>query len=218
MLYEVITLGTALQMLGLRYGSAEAEEMVAKIMEALRDACYRASVDLAEERGAFPLFEAEAFLDRPFVRGLPEDVRAGIAAHGIRNGVLLTVAPTGTTAIYNANVSSGLEPTFGWRYFRKVLQADGSQREFAVLDAGFLAYCRANALDPATAALDDLPPHMVSALELSVDEHLRTQAICQQYVDASISKTINCPPDMEFEAFKAVYARAYELGCSYNFV
>ncbi len=209
----IMGLGTALQMLGLRYGSAEAEAKVAEIMEALRDACYRASVELAKERGPFPLFDAEKFLDRPFVQALPEDIRDGIAAHGIRNGVLLTVAPTGTTAIYNANVSSGLEPTFGWRYFRKVLQADGSQREFAVLDAGFLAWCRANALDPATAPLDNLPPFMVTALELSVEEHLRTQAICQKFVDASISKTINCPPDIAFDDFKAVYAQAYALGC-----
>ncbi len=127
--------------------------------------------------------------------------------------MLLTIAPTGTTAIYNTNVSSGLEPTFGWRYFRKVLQLDGSQREFAVLDAGFLAYCRVNGLDPETASLTDLPPTMVTTLELTVEEHLRTQAICQRFIDASISKTINCPADMDFDTFKAVYARAYELGC-----
>lgn len=209
----IMGLGTALQMLGLRYGAPEAEAMTARIMEALRDACYRASVGLAAERGPFPLFDVDAFLDRPFVKELPDDIREGIAKSGIRNGVLLTVAPTGTTAIYNANVSSGLEPTFGWRYFRKVLQADGSQREFAVIDAGFMAYCRAHDLDPATAPLTGLPPYMVGALELSVDEHLRTQAICQRYVDASISKTINCPETMDFEAFKAVYARAYALGC-----
>jgi len=209
----IMGLGTALQMLGLRYGTDDAEAMTARIMEMLRDACYRASVDLARERGPFPLFDKAAFLDRPFIHALPQPIRAAIAKHGIRNGVLLTIAPTGTTAIYNANVSSGLEPTFGWRYFRKVLQADGAQREFAVLDAGFLAYCRINGLNPETAPLTDLPPTMVTALELSVEEHLRTQAICQRYVDASISKTINCPAEMDFDAFKAVYALAYELGC-----
>lgn len=209
----IMGLGTALQMLGLRYGSEDAEAMTARIMETLRDGCYAASVELAKERGPFPLFDREAFCDRPFIHALPQSIRDGIAAHGIRNGVLLTIAPTGTTALYNANVSSGLEPTFGWRYFRKVLQPDGSQREFAVLDAGFLAWCRAGGLDPETHPLSDLPPYMVGALELSVEEHLRTQAICQRFVDASISKTINCPAEMDFDAFKAVYARAYELGC-----
>jgi ribonucleoside-diphosphate reductase alpha chain len=209
----IMGLGTALQMLGLRYGSEDAEAMTARIMETLRDGCYAASVELARERGPFPLFDREAFCDRPFIHALPQSIRDGIAAHGIRNGVLLTIAPTGTTALYNANVSSGLEPTFGWRYFRKVLQPDGSQREFAVLDAGFLAWCRVGGFDPETHPLSDLPPYMVGALELSVEEHLRTQAICQRFVDASISKTINCPADMDFDAFKAVYARAYELGC-----
>jgi ribonucleoside-diphosphate reductase alpha chain len=209
----IMGLGTALQMLGLRYGTEDAEAMTARIMETLRDGCYAASVELAKERGPFPLFDKDAFCDRPFIHALPQSIRDGIAAHGIRNGVLLTIAPTGTTALYSANVSSGLEPTFGWRYFRKVLQADGSQREFAVLDAGFLGWCRVNGFDPETHPLSDLPPYMVTALELSVEEHLRTQAVCQRYVDASISKTINCPTEMDFDAFKAVYARAYELGC-----
>ena len=209
----IMGLGTALQMLGLRYGTPEAEAMAGRIMETLRDACYRASVALARERGPFPLFSASDFPDRPFVSRLPQDIREAIAKDGIRNGLLLTIAPTGTTALYYGNVSSGLEPTFGWRYFRKVVQPDGGQKEFAVLDAGFLAYCRVNGLDPATAPLDNLPPAMVTALELSVEEHLRTQAICQGFVDASISKTINCPADMDFETFKKVYALAYDLGC-----
>ncbi|MEO5338871.1 MAG: hypothetical protein H7841_18615, partial [Magnetospirillum sp. WYHS-4] len=137
--------------------------------------------------------------------------REGIARHGIRNGVLMTIAPTGTTAIYYGNVSSGLEPTFGWRYFRKVLRPDGSRKEFPVVDFGFAAWCRRHGLDPATAPTDGLPDHMVTALELSVEDHLRTQAVCQAHVDASISKTINCPPDMSWEAFQAVYRLAWEL-------
>jgi ribonucleoside-diphosphate reductase alpha chain len=106
-----------------------------------------------------------------------------------------------------------LEPTFGWRYFRKVLRPDGGHDEFPVLDAGFEGWCRARGLDPATAPLDDLPEAMVSALELTVEDHLRMQAACQTYVDASISKTINCPADMPFEAFQKVYRLAYDMGC-----
>lgn len=209
----VMGLANALQMMRLRYGGHEAEAFVGRIMEALRDAAYGASIELAKERGAFPLFDRDAHLARPFVQSLPQALRDGIAAHGIRNGVLMTIAPTGTTAIYYDNVSSGLEPTFGWRHFRKMLQPDGSRKEFAVVDAGFAAWCRQHGLDPATAPTDGLPDYMVTALELSVEDHLRTQAACQRHVDASISKTINCPADMSWEDFQAVYRLAYELGC-----
>ncbi|WP_413204735.1 adenosylcobalamin-dependent ribonucleoside-diphosphate reductase [Rhodospirillum sp. A1_3_36] len=209
----IMGLGTALQMLGLRYGSESAVVQTERIMETLRDAAYRASVALAKERGAFPLCDREKLLARPFIAGLPEDIRQGISTQGLRNGVLMTVAPTGTTAIYFDNVSSGLEPTFGWRYFRKVLRPDGGHDEFPVLDAGFEAWCRAEGLDPSTASLDNLPDAMVSALDLTVEDHLRMQAACQTHVDASISKTINCPPDMTFDAFKEVYRMAYDMGC-----
>lgn len=208
----IMGLGNALQMLRLRYGSPEALDMTGRIMERLRDSAYRASIDLARERGPFPLYDRDRYLDRPFVRSLPVDIRERLAQDGIRNGVLLTIAPTGTTAIYYNNVSSGLEPTFGWRYFRKVLQPDGSQREFAVLDAGFDAYCRHHGLDPNTASTAALPDYMVTALELSVEDHVKTQAVCQAYVDASVSKTINCPADISFENFREVYSLAYRLG------
>ncbi len=209
----IMGLGNALQMLGLRYGSDDAVAETKRIMAVIRDAAYRASVDLARERGAFPLCDRDALLERPFIKDLPEDIRAGIAEHGLRNGVLLTVAPTGTTAIYYNNVSSGLEPTFGWRYFRKVLRTDGGHDEFAVIDAGFEAWCRHEGLDPARAPLTGLPPAMVTALELSVEDHLRMQAACQAYVDASISKTINCPPDLSYEDFERVYRLAWDWGC-----
>jgi ribonucleoside-diphosphate reductase alpha chain len=209
----IMGLGNALQMLGARYGSLAAEDLTGRIMETLRDAAYQASIELARERGPFPLFDRDRFLTRPFVQTLPERLRTGIHETGIRNGVLMTVAPTGTTAIYYNNVSSGLEPTFAWRHFRKVLQADGSWREFAVVDAGFEAWCRHHGLDPATAPIAGLPDSMVTALELSVGDHIRMQAICQRHVDASISKTINCPTDISYDEFQAVYRMAYDLGC-----
>ncbi|MEI6987144.1 MAG: adenosylcobalamin-dependent ribonucleoside-diphosphate reductase [Rhodospirillaceae bacterium] len=209
----IMGLGNALQMLGVRYGSLNAEEITGRIMETMRDAAYEESIDLARERGPFPLFNRDRFLERPFIRQLPERLRLAIAEHGIRNGVLMTVAPTGTTAIYYNNVTGGLEPTFAWRYFRKVLQPDGSWREFAVVDAGFEAYCRHNKLDPATAPTDSLPESMITALELTVEDHVRMQAACQRHVDASISKTINCPADMAYEEYQAVYLMAYDLGC-----
>ena len=209
----IMGLGNMLQAMGLRYGSDRAVQATGAIMRAIRDFAYSASVDLARERGSFPLFDRERFLERPFVRALPERLRNGIAEHGIRNGVLLTIAPTGTTAIYYGNVSSGLEPTFAWRYTRKVLQPDGSQREFAVTDAGWDAYCHHNGLDPETAPTTRLPDYMATATELTVEDHVRMQAACQQYVDASISKTINCPPDITYDDFKDVYQTAYDSGC-----
>jgi ribonucleoside-diphosphate reductase alpha chain len=209
----IMGLGNALQMLGVRYGSVAAEDVTGRIMETLRDGAYEASVDLARERGPFPLFDRDRYLERPFVRTLPERLRTGIHEAGIRNGVLLTVAPTGTTAIYYNNVSSGLEPTFAWRYFRKVLQPDGGWREFAVVDAGFEAWCRHHGLDAATAPVQGLPDSMVTALELSVEDHIRMQAVCQRHVDASISKTINCPAEIGYDQFQAVYRMAYDLGC-----
>ncbi|ABC24053.1 adenosylcobalamin-dependent ribonucleoside-diphosphate reductase [Rhodospirillum rubrum] len=209
----IMGLGNALQMLGLRYGSPAAIAETRRIMALLRDAAYRASAELAGERGPFPLYDRDQLLARPFIQELPDDLRAKIAEQGLRNGVMLTIAPTGTTAIYYNNVSSGLEPTFGWRYFRKVLRPDGGHDEFAVIDAGFESWCRTRGLDPATAPLTGLPDSMVTALELSVEDHLRMQAACQEFIDASISKTINCPADMSYDSFAAVYKLAYEMGC-----
>ena len=209
----IMGLGNALQMLGLRYGSKEAAHATEDIVRTLAFAAYRASAELAKERGSFPMFSKDHFIKQPFVRRLSPGIRAEIYDHGIRNGVLLTIAPTGTTAIYAGNVSSGLEPTFAWRYFRKVLQPDGTHREFAVVDAGFVAFCQYHGLDPATAPTDNLPGYMVTALELTVDEHLRMQAACQKYIDASISKTINVPTETSYEDFQAVYLKAYGLGC-----
>ncbi|CAK0771320.1 ribonucleoside-diphosphate reductase alpha chain [Azospirillaceae bacterium] len=211
-------LGNALQMLGVRYGALAAEDVAGRIMETLRDAAYGASVELARERGPFPLFDRDLYLERPFVKSLPRGLQEAIARDGVRNGVLMTIAPTGTTAIYYNNVSSGLEPTFGWRHTRRILQKDGSWREFSVIDAGFEAYCRHLDLEPTSAPLSGpnalvLPDYMAVAHDLTVEDHVRMQAACQRHIDASISKTINCPPDIRFEDFQAVYRLAYDLGC-----
>ena len=188
-------------------------DATSQIMAALRDSAYRASIDLAVERGSFPRFDRDKFLQGQFIQGLPEDIQAGIHANGIRNGVLLTIAPTGTTSLYYDNVSSGLEPTFSHRFFRKFLQPDGSKMEFPVFDAGFRSWCHHRGIDPVTAPITDLPDYMVTAADLSVLDHVRVQATCQAHVDASISKTINCPPDITYDDFKAVYTLAYDLGC-----
>ena len=204
-------LGTAMQMLMIKYGSDVAVEMTRKITSYLRDAVYYASSELAAERGSFPLFDRDKFLAAPFVKNLPYAIKQKIEETGIRNGVLLTIAPTGTTSILVGNVSSGIEPSYLFKYDRRVLRPDGKTFDmFPVYDLGYLRYCEHRGLDPAGA--HDLPDYMVTSSDLTVEEHLLTQAAAQEYVDSSISKTINCPESMAFEEFRGVYARAYALG------
>lgn len=206
-------LGNMLQMLRQRYGSDESIRSIDKVMMALRDSAFSESVRLAAERGPFPLFDREKYLEGTFIKTLPESIRENIAKCGIRNGVLLTIAPTGTTSIYYDNVSSGVEPTVAWSFKRKAREADGSYSEFReISDYGFKLFKEVTGWKEG----DTWPDYMVSALQgplVSVEDHLKVQAACQKYIDSSISKTINCPADMEFESFKEVYNLAYEYGC-----
>jgi ribonucleoside-diphosphate reductase alpha chain len=163
-------------------------------------------VELAREKGAFPLFDAEEYLGRPFIRALPEDIRAEIAEHGIRNGLLTSIAPTGTISLFAGNVSSGIEPVFAYDYSRRVLLPDGTYSEETVSDYAVEAF-RARFGQTA------LPDYFVSAQTLAPEDHLAVQAAAQKYIDSSISKTINVPATISFDSFKDIYARAYELGC-----
>ncbi len=208
----IMGLGNMLMMMGVRYGRA-AVPLVREVMMELAETAYGASALLAAERGAFPAYEREGFLAGYNVGRRSAAVQKLIKKHGIRNGVLLTVAPTGTTAIYAGNVSGGLEPAFSLRYIRNVRQPDNSTAQYAAVDKGWADYCRVNGFDPESHSLDNLPPYMATALELSVDDHLAIQAVCQEFVDASISKTINCPEDMSFQDFERVYEQAWEEGC-----
>jgi len=201
-------LGNMLQQMKVRYGSEEARNLTEDVMKEISHIAYRASVDLAEERGPFPLFEVDQFLKSDFVQRLPTDIKEGIKEVGIRNGVLLTVAPTGTTSIYIGNVSSGCEPTYAWSYTRKMRMEDDSFQDFDVEDYGYLMYCRMFGKPNG----HGLPEYMVTATELSVLEHLEMQGALQKHVDSSISKTINCPEEMDFEEFKQVYSHAWNLG------
>jgi ribonucleoside-diphosphate reductase alpha chain len=203
----VTGLADALIMCGARYGSAEAVRLTELWMRALRDAAYRASVDLAREKGAFPLFDRDPYLAGECITELPEDIRAGIAEHGIRNALLTSIAPTGTISLLADNVSSGLEPVFAFSYERTVLEPDGSKRIEPVSDHAYRLYKRLKGEDtPLTDAFID-------AQSLRPEDHVVMQAAVQKYVDSSISKTINCPEDIDFEAFKDVYMAAYDSGC-----
>lgn len=202
----VTGLADALLMLGLRYGSEAAARQTEDWLHAIARAAYLASVQLAKEKGAFPLFEADPYLASGAMQGMDEDVRAEIATHGIRNALLTSIAPTGTISLYAGNVSSGIEPVFAYAYTRKVLQKDGSRSEEEVVDYAVQMW-RDKFGDA------ELPDYFVNAQTLAPKDHVKMQAAAQKWVDSSISKTINCPEDISFEAFKEVYSAAYESGC-----
>ncbi len=200
-------LADALIMCRARYGGRDAVRLTRTWMKAIRHAAYRASIELAAEKGTFPLFDADKYLAGEAVQGLEEDLRAAIAEHGIRNALLTTVAPTGTISLFADNVSSGLEPVFSFKYIRQVTTADGERREEEVSDHAYRLFRHLNGEGT------PLPDYFVSAQDLSPNDHLVMQAAVQKYVDSSISKTINCPESITFEDFKEIYAQAFELGC-----
>jgi ribonucleoside-diphosphate reductase alpha chain len=203
----VTGLADALIFCGARYGSADAVALTDKWMAAIRRAAYLASVELAKEKGAFPLFDREKYLAGETIGELDADVQEAIAAHGIRNSLLTSIAPTGTISILADNVSSGLEPVFSFEYTRTVLMPDGSRKEEAVTDYALRLYRR---LKGENARLTDA---FVDAQRLSPSDHVVMQAAVQKYIDSSISKTINIPVDLPFEQFKNVYQMAYDMGC-----
>jgi ribonucleoside-diphosphate reductase alpha chain len=202
----VTGLADALLMLGARYGSDQAVALTDQWMHAIARSAYLASVDLAQEKGAFPLFDAEGFLASGNMQQMDADVRAAIARHGIRNALLTSVAPTGTISLYAGNVSSGIEPVFAYAYTRKVLQKDGSRTEEEVVDYAVRLWRETHGDAP-------LPEHFVNAQTLPPLDHVRMQAAAQKWVDSSISKTINCPADISFDDFKEVYMAAWDQGC-----
>ncbi|MCV2871283.1 adenosylcobalamin-dependent ribonucleoside-diphosphate reductase [Defluviimonas sp. WL0050] len=202
----VTGLADALLMVGLRYGSEEAAKQTEKWMHHIARAAYLASVELAKEKGAFPLFDAEKYLASGNMMQMDDDVRKAVAKHGIRNALLTSIAPTGTISLYAGNVSSGIEPVFAYAYTRKVLQKDGSRTEEEVVDYAYHLWRERFGDKP-------LPDHFVNAQTLPPLDHVRMQAAAQKWVDSSISKTINCPEEISFEAFKDVYMAAWDQGC-----
>ena len=203
----VTGLADALIMCGVRYGTPGAVACAGAWLETIRNSAYRASVDLAREKGAFPMLDRDAYLAGATARTLPDDIRAGIAAHGIRNALLTSIAPTGTISLLADNVSSGIEPVFAFSYERRVLEPDGSHRRETVTDHALGRY-RALFGDDAP-----LPEAFVDAQTLQPADHIAMQSAAQVWIDSSISKTINCPETIEFEAFKDVYRLAWESGC-----
>ena len=202
----VTGLADALLMIGQRYGSEKAAEITEGWMHAIARAAYLASADLAREKGAFPLFDADKFLASGSLAHMDDDGKATIRQHGIRHALLTSIAPTGTISLYAGNVSSGIEPVFAYAYTRKVLQKDGSRTEEEVVDYAVRLWREKHGDAP-------LPDYFVNAQTLPPLDHVRMQAAAQKWVDSSISKTINCPEDISFDAFKEVYMAAWDQGC-----
>jgi ribonucleoside-diphosphate reductase alpha chain len=200
-------LGDALIMCGARYGGSDAVAMTRRWLKAIQRAAYLASTRLASEKGSFPLFDKKKYLATEAIHNLDEDVRHAIADRGIRNALLTSIAPTGTISLFADNVSSGLEPVFSFKYNRHILMEDGTRREEEVSDYAYRLFKRTYG-DAA-----DLPDAFVDAQSLSPNDHLVMQAAVQEFVDSSISKTINCPESISFDDFKDIYMQAYDLGC-----
>jgi len=202
----VTGLADALIMCGQTYGSAQSVQAASAWMRTIQEAAYRTSAGLAEEKGVFALFDKDKILSAPMIAKLSPDIGKAIAEKGLRNGCLTTIAPTGTISLIAGNVSSGIEPVFDFVYSRRVLEADGSHRSERVED---YAHALFRQFRPDAT---ELPAYFVRAGDLAPEAHLKMQAGLQAYVDSSISKTVNCPEDLNFEAFKDIYARAYDLG------
>lgn len=198
-------LADALILLGLHYGTPQAREMARRIMEHIRDQSYRTSVALSREKGPFPFFEKERYLEGALVRALPEEIRQGIARHGIRNSHLHAVAPAGSISLLAGNVSSGIEPLFALAYRRRLVERDGRIAEHPLAPYSLHLWRELRAEEP-------LPPTFVDSQSLPPEAHLEMQAALQPLVDSSISKTINLPPGYPFESFEALYQLAYRQG------
>jgi len=201
-------LGDALIMLKLRYDTAEARAMATRISEAMRDRAYLASMGLAKERGAFPLFNADMYLSGGnFASRLPAEIKQQIRTHGIRNSHLLSIAPTGTISLAFAdNASNGIEPPFSWTYTRRKRMADGTWKEYAVEDYAWRLFRHLGG------DTKRLPEYFTTALAISAQAHEEMVAAVAPLIDTSISKTVNVPEDYPYAEFEDLYLKAWRSG------
>jgi ribonucleoside-diphosphate reductase alpha chain len=195
-----IGLAEMLIKLGLRYGSPEAVEFIDKLYQFIAVTAYETSVELAREKGAFPQFDAEKFLQSGYMKQMPSYIRDLVAQYGIRNVTIMTQAPTGTVGTM-VGTSTGIEPFFSWTYFRK--SRLGVHQEHIKLAKEWMDSHEG----------EELPNHFVTAMELTPEEHVRVQAAVQRWTDSAISKTVNAPEDYTVEQTTKLYELMYDLGC-----
>lgn len=198
-------LGDIFVMLGLRYGDSESLQLASRIMKTIAETTWETSIELAKERGSFPLFQKEKYLEGNFVKTLPEDLQRAIEKNGIRNSHHNAIAPTGTISLLANNVSNGVEPIFSAQHERTVRTTDGNLMKFSVMDYAASLWKKIN-------KSESLPNAWMDSQTLTPLDHLKMQASVQPYVDHAISKTINIPVDFPFEKLSDVYTEAYRLG------
>ena len=199
-------LADALIMLGIVYGSDESYRLAASVMQCICHNAYKTSIALATEKGCFPHFDREKYLQSEFILSLPDEIINGIKETGIRNSHLTAIAPTGTISLLANNISGGLEPVFDFAYSRRVLGLDGTYTQYELSDYAWRVW---HEHYPDTT---DLPEEFIDAADLFPETHIDMQAAVQPYIDNAISKTVNVPEDYSFEAFKSLYSYAYEKG------
>ena len=199
-------LADALAMLALRYDSEAARQAAARVMEAIRNAAYEASIGLAQEKGAFPEYRADAYLERPFIRALPGELQGAIRRSGIRNSHLTAIAPAGTISLLAHNVSSGIEPSFGTEVERRVVAHDGTYRTFRAMNHAYVVWRQEHGVSA------ELPPYFADGADIPARDHLLMQAALQPYVDGGISKTISLPREFPKVGVAEIFGSAYELG------
>ncbi|MDO8311808.1 MAG: adenosylcobalamin-dependent ribonucleoside-diphosphate reductase, partial [Sideroxyarcus sp.] len=203
-------LGSSLVMMGLRYDSDAGRELAQKISEVMRDTSYLASIELAKEKGAFPLFNSTKYLAGVFAKRLPKTIRTAMAKHGLRNSHLLSIAPTGTiTLAFADNASNGIEPAFSWVYNRKKRMAVGDSKIYEVADHAWRLYRH---LGNDVSDDSKLPAPFVTALNMSASDHMKMLEVVQPFIDSAISKTVNVPADYPYEDFQNLYMDAWRAG------
>ena len=197
------TMGLAELMIacGVRYGSKAGNAFCDRLYRFIAEQAYLASAENAREKGAFPEFKAEPFLQSGFMLGMSEEVRESIRTKGIRNVTLLTQAPTGTTGTM-VGTSTGIEPFYSWTYFRQSRLGWHEERVEVVRE-----------WQAAHSDETELPDHFVTAMELSPHDHVGAQAAIQRWIDSAISKTCNVPNDYTVDQTRELYEHMYELGC-----
>jgi ribonucleoside-diphosphate reductase alpha chain len=199
-------LADALAMLGCNYDSDAAREFAANTMEIIRDTAYGASISLASEKGTFPYFDMNRYLDAPFIRRLPDHLRDGISEYGIRNSHLLAIAPAGTISLLAGNISSGIEPIYALEAERAVRGSDLRVQILEVRDYAYDLWLR-----------DEDHPHeppevFVTAEQLPAKAQLQMQECLQPLVDSAISKTVNLAPEATIDDVEEVFSFAYSAG------
>ena len=199
-------LADAIAMLGLKYGDNQSLAWTQEVMQSLCHHAYAASIELAKQRGPFPYFEREKYLQGNFIQDLPEAIRNGIEQHGIRNSHLIAIAPTGTISLLANNVSSGIEPIFNLSYERTVLNEDGSSSVYTLTDYAYQLWQSQHS------STEPVPEVFVTAHQLTPDKHIAMQSLVQQYVDNAVSKTINIPQDYSYKEYESLYKLAYDKG------